>query len=545
MSSTIASSPGKVLLAGGYLVLDPVYSGVVVSTSARFYTAVKDLDEAETIARARAGRPVQIRVRSPQFVDATWLYFVSFDVDGVRVEQVADNASTSSSKNKFVHLALQRTLALAHQVLGEGTLQNKLAYGLDITIVGDNDFYSQRAQLASKNLPPTLASLAQLPPFSTTGVRLPEVHKTGLGSSAALITSLVSSLLVHVGAIPRDSFENDTEGGKETASAGRRLAHNLAQYVHCLAQGKVGSGFDVSAAVFGSQIYTRFDPAVLQPLMADDSVSPIRLTPVEPKLIQHVQATGPPPLPHISHENPAWDYRVEPFRLPPLTRLMLADVDAGSDTPSLVGKVLKWRKEDSVTANALWDALNNVNRALSAALLKLAKMYEQNTAAYVKAVKYLSTLQTVQWLAINPNLAPADQEIMEAFAEVHQLSEASVLAISRVDIRAKMREMGNLSGVPIEPPEQTKLLDGCVAGAGVIGGGVPGAGGYDAIWLLVLDPLNCPPAELPSSRVERAWTNWKGLDVSPLSASESVAKGVRLEEAAQVPGLQALIDAPW
>jgi len=24
---------------------------------------------------------------------------------------------------------------------------------------------------------------------------------------------------------------------------------------------------------------------------------------------------------------------------------MLADVDAGSDTPSLVGKVLKWRKE--------------------------------------------------------------------------------------------------------------------------------------------------------------------------------------------------------
>ena len=26
---------------------------------------------------------------------------------------------------------------------------------------------------------------------------------------------------------------------------------------------------------------------------------------------------------------------------------MLADVDAGSDTPSLVGKVLKWRKENS------------------------------------------------------------------------------------------------------------------------------------------------------------------------------------------------------
>ena len=31
------------------------------------------------------------------------------------------------------------------------------------------------------------------------------------------------------------------------------------------------------------------------------------------------------------------------FQLPPYTRIMLADVDAGSDTPSLVGKVLKWR----------------------------------------------------------------------------------------------------------------------------------------------------------------------------------------------------------
>ena len=37
-----------------------------------------------------------------------------------------------------------------------------------------------------------------------------------------------------------------------------------------------------------------------------------------------------------------------------------------------------------------------------------------------------------------------------------------------------MKEMGNLSGVPIEPDEQTKLLDTCVSQAGVIGGGVPG-----------------------------------------------------------------------
>lgn len=37
-----------------------------------------------------------------------------------------------------------------------------------------------------------------------------------------------------------------------------------------------------------------------------------------------------------------------------------------------------------------------------------------------------------------------------------------------------MREMGTLSGVPIEPIEQTKMLDVCVSQAGIIGGGVPG-----------------------------------------------------------------------
>lgn len=37
-----------------------------------------------------------------------------------------------------------------------------------------------------------------------------------------------------------------------------------------------------------------------------------------------------------------------------------------------------------------------------------------------------------------------------------------------------MREMGSASDVPIEPPEQTRLLNECVSLAGVIGGGVPG-----------------------------------------------------------------------
>ena len=65
MFPTVVSAPGKVLLAGGYLVLDPKYSGIVVSTSSRFYSVVSP-----------APTPGLVTVNSPQFINAVWKYSV-------------------------------------------------------------------------------------------------------------------------------------------------------------------------------------------------------------------------------------------------------------------------------------------------------------------------------------------------------------------------------------------------------------------------------------------------------------------------------------
>jgi phosphomevalonate kinase len=302
MDEIVVSAPGKVLIAGGYLVLDPAYPGLVISTTSKFYTIIRPLKPGSTASAAAAAPPL-IRVHSPQFINAEWRYGVHIggaasevavtplESEGGCVDQPARNPrcprwggdgggyiltdALCLRSNKFVYLALQRTLQLVLEKVATETVRSILRTGLDVAIVGDNDFYSQRKQLEARNLVPTttttpvaVASLSQLPKFLPTGVSIRDVHKTGLGSSAALITSLVCALLLRFGVVASESLMQ----GADERDEGRQLAHNLAQYVHCLAQGKVGSGFDVSSAIFGSHIYTRFDPAVIQGLMSDDEV---------------------------------------------------------------------------------------------------------------------------------------------------------------------------------------------------------------------------------------------------------------------------------
>lgn len=100
--------------------------------------------------------------------------------------------------------------------------------------------------------------------------------------------------------------------------------------------------------------------------------------------------------------------------MPPNIRLVLADVDAGSDTPSLVGKVLKWRKENPESgmcrtqayittpmlisvaspANTLWSDLKASNQLVESQLRSLSRLAEDNPEDYRSAIQAASRRAT-------------------------------------------------------------------------------------------------------------------------------------------------------
>ncbi len=343
-------------------------------------------------------------------------------------------------------------------------------------MAADNDFYSQRETLdLPEGTAPTVDQLKQLPPFSAQKCRIGDVHKTGLGSSAAMTTSLVACFLLHLQAVIPN-------GPNSLEMEDLALIHNLAQLAHCAAQGKIGSGFDVSAAIWGSQLYRRFEPKVLQACL--DEGEKVHTEGEESKEQQQTRlAARIELLPVLDPYNPLWkassfeegaqstateglatgeDHQVPkpaPLQLPPGLDLLLADVDAGSNTPSLVSKVLAWRKEKPEWAKQLYNVIASSNQNLADNLLRLRLLHASDASAYEKHVNMAATQLSTEWDAILkslPNDTDAEHESSVVDLSVTHRTVLQALVDVRNSlrsIRAGMRELGQRAGVPIEPPE--------------------------------------------------------------------------------------------
>jgi phosphomevalonate kinase len=338
--------------------------------------------------------------------------------------------------NPFVETTLSYALTYIDRVAKQRPSHSMASARL--IILADNDYYSHSESESTRQ-----GRFAKFP------VTLGDANKTGLGSSAALVTSLTAALLAHY--LPEDLFNIQSDRGKRTL-------HNLAQAAHCAAQGKVGSGFDVATAVYGSCRYRRFSPETLSSIP-------------EPGAAGFADA-----LVKLVDGESAWDVEVlkDAVIMPKGVVLRMCDVDCGSKTVGMVKKVLKWRSSNPEESKKLWDELQKRNEQLVATL---------------------------------------------------NAGDVENLPGKITAVREMIRQMGSASDVPIEPESQTELLDALSTVEGVYGGVVPGAGGYDALALLMKDD------EETKQRVEEfldKWAKEKGTKVKLLGVKGEM-EGVRSE----------------
>lgn len=531
------SAPGKVLIAGGYLVLEPKYPGLVISTTARFYTAIRSTPQSSSSSSTSTNEDGTLRVciQSPQFTEAKWEFIVKFSEGRSLVEQTKETwESANAGPNPFISLSLLYSIRLALEARSEEELKEALqSKRLDVYVLADNDFYSQR----QGNSAPSSSYLKDLPLFHSQGRPIRQVHKTGLGSSAAMTTSLVGALLTHLEVVLPD------EETGEMDDRSLALIHNTAQLAHCAAQGKVGSGFDVSAAVWGSHLYRRFDKSVLQSLLdvgekvekegtqsessSLDDVPELsffldprnHLWQASPLSNAKAGETNPTAIEGLAAGNASfWDIaRPAPLQLPPHVELVLADVDAGSNTPSMVGKIMQWTKAKPEWAKQIYKVLASSNQTLADALLALRLAHAQDSNEYVKVIKQVSDIISKDWHhLLNKSPSPTLALLVE-------------LRNALRSVQGGMRELGRQAGVPVEPNEMGNVIRATIDGApGVIGGGVPGAGGFDALYLLYLDPPSDASTSTTTTRsqIESVWSTWDALSIGPLLSSAGGAAGV-------------------
>lgn len=411
------------------------------------------------------------------------------------------NLKYSSPRNPFVETSI--SYALTYTASITSPFDFELPYSISITILADDDYYSEAP--ASCDSRPSH--------FANFGVPLFSAHKTGLGSSAALVTSLTSALVLH-------RLCNGANSGNELGSSDasglpvmRDKLHILAQVAHCAAQGKIGSGFDVAAAVYGSCNYRRFSPDVFETL-SDSGVGSAGFA---EELFAIVENVNPFP----------WDAEITDveMRLPRDMQLMLCDVDCGSKTPAMVKRVLEWREQNKEEAEMLWDEIHKNNEQILLELKKLRSGIAMPSSANLPSITSSTTESTgatpltdnsahgsslaaaspeqsstgssnTEEAAVTRGSLPkreseSSSEASSPSAHSPPLPEFAVISTLFSQTRSLLRTLTQRSGVPIEPPTQTKILDRILTSVdGVIAGVVPGAGGYDALALLLKDNVS-------------------------------------------------------
>jgi phosphomevalonate kinase len=575
-TGVVVSAPGKVLLCGGYLILQADdgrrsdgdestrhHAGIVLAVNKRFYChgQLRVTSDAD-IVPAAAGEEVEgtgvfIRVESPQYGE---LYEYCWQPSKPRNLAASPG---SPHRNAFVEHTLRiccdnytshlRDLLLVSKETETGGAESspraaarslaRSGATIRLVIQGDDEFWSHprrdnRVNTASSGAPVGGETAAQPAAVDVKRVRQfrkaprgsdGSVMKTGLGSSACLVTSLVAAMdyLLCPDADPDVTVNSDTatihdcayEAVDDEFRRPRRLRRiaSLAQLCHCVAQGKIGSGFDVSAACWGSHLYRRFDDArsadwfssgeAASTAVVNEALpqlSPVQAAVQDLSWTEHCVVSPIPSAPLLNHR-------------PGALEVILADTaGGGSSSPGMSRMVLRHVGSDA------WNELADVNRSIlelwnRAASLDLTDL-ERESLARCTAKEWIDLGRTPP---SESNESGVGEAVRDAARRLGELS----LQFQRW--RNAFKALGARAGADLEPDAQSSLADSTEQLAGVVTAVVPGAGGHDALACLY---VNC---ETTRQRIVEHWSSRgvPALDVRMVPFGD----GVRLEDDESLP----------
>jgi phosphomevalonate kinase len=550
------SAPGKALVAGGYLVLESPNPGVVLAADGcRFHTTImfrqpcNTSTEGGVIGNAinATWESIPLDVYSPQF-DKIFCYYLSYSLTTSEEDDDEDDVlrlqprTASYEPNKFVERTLLLAFGYLRQSLGMELFHSRFRHhglnsnervALAIKLRADNDFYSQINHLKQRGLDLTPQNVESLEPFlpcpkDSQGKVI--VNKTGMGSSAALVTSIVGALLQFFGAssLPTmiDGETTPEAAGQENHEEGLRIAHNLAQICHCYAQGKVGSGFDVSSAVFGSHVYTRFSKGIINKFIEDVE---LRNKTVKGGL-SLAETNSSQLFELVIDAGKKWDCTVQPINLPDGLELLMADVCGGSESPSMARKILEWKtknRETGFLSGYYWKDLKRCNKKI-ASLLSDQYTNKSFCDGLVRDGQLIIASRTAeQWKKPMPSTwYEFDGSSWDVAMQLLDLRMAFL------ESRQNLKGMGNAAGVPVEPDSQTALADATMKLPGVVAAGVPGAGGYDALFVIYVKgpPTNEGKSDQVRDDIGNLWRDMSNQDnntvVCPLSVRAAGSGGL-------------------
>eukprot|EP01029_Cantina_marsupialis_P003824 TRINITY_DN13854_c0_g1_i1.p1 TRINITY_DN13854_c0_g1~~TRINITY_DN13854_c0_g1_i1.p1 ORF type:complete len:436 (+),score=72.96 TRINITY_DN13854_c0_g1_i1:221-1528(+) len=371
------SASGKVLVCGGHLILDEDNLGVTFGLSARFRSIFSHntpfTDKREDIERTT------VKVKSGLY-DEVYDFSLNWK----------DNSfeDHSSKQNTFVKASL-KTVFDYIQLIGHKSITSCI----EIDLLGHGAFVSKSG-------------------------------KTGLGSSAAMVTSIICGTMKATGLI--------SDLNPLTSPRILNILYNLSTIAHCLAQGKLGSGFDTSCAVFGSQVFGRCPQVKMQECMDFFGRKELEL------------GSGSFDISDLEH---SWTKQI-PLELPTSFHINMIACFDGSSTPSLARAVKKWRIENPDALE--WKNLVTINK-------KLVELYQLICLNYV------------------------EMPTKELLDELRQLS---------IDYNDAFEMVGTAAGVELVPSAQRLLINDILDLDGVLACGIPGAGGHDALFVLSLGNCN-------------------------------------------------------